>query len=98
MDCNDLSSKEKKEQKNMLMNLKNINIIKNIINGIKKGKFYEIIRYNKNCQKRLSLSFKDFKEFSEIYSSIEIEIIPVDNKYGKFININKNEESYYKRK
>ena len=98
MDCNDLSNKEKKEQKNMLMNLKNINIIKNIINGIKKGKFYEIIRYNKNCQKRLSLSFKDFKEFSEIYSSIEIEIIPVDNKYGKFININKNEESYYKRK
>ena len=94
MDCNDLSSKEKKEQKNILMNLKNINILKKIVNNIKKGKFYDIIRYNKNFQKRLSLSFKDFKEYSEIYSSIEIEIIPVDNKYGKFININKNEESY----
>ena len=35
-----------------------------------------------------------YKEYSEKYSSIEIEIKPMKNKYGKFINI-KEEEEYY---
>ena len=30
-----------------------------------------------------------------MYSSIEIEIKPVKNKYGKFINIKKENEKYY---
>ena len=37
----------------------------------------------------------NYKEYSEKYSSIEIEIIPAKNKYSKFININKGDESYY---
>ena len=35
------------------------------------------------------------KEYSEIYSSIEIELIPIKNKKGKFININEDEKDYF---
>ena len=47
---------------------------------------------------RLNISIKDYKdyiEYLEIYSPIEIEIKLADNKYGKFLNINKNSEKYY---
>ena len=54
-----------------------------------KKKSLEIIKYNNNIKNRINISIKDYKEYSEIYSSIEIEIKPVNNKYGKFININK---------
>ena len=43
----------------------------------------------------MNISKKDYIEiFSEIYSSIEIEIKPVIEKYGKFIKINKDNEKY----
>ena len=38
-----------------------------------KKKSLDIIKYNKNIQKRINISIKDYKEYSEIYSSIEIE-------------------------
>ena len=45
---------------------------------------------------RINISIKDYKKCSElIYSSIEIEIKPVKNKYGKFINIDEGNEKYY---
>ena len=43
-------------------------------------------------KKRLDISIKDYKEYSEL---IEIEINPVNNKHGRFINIKKGEETYY---
>ena len=52
-----------------------------------KKKKLEIVKYNKRIQNRLNLSIKDYKEYSETYSSIEIEIIPTEGKYGKFIKI-----------
>ena len=61
-----------------------------------KKKSLEIIKYNKNMKDRINISIKDYKKYSElIYSSIEIEIKPVKNKYGKFINIDKGDEKYY---
>ena len=36
-----------------------------------------------------------YKEYCENYSSIEIEVIPAKGKYGKFIDINKEDRSYY---
>ena len=44
---------------------------------------------------RINISIKDYKEYSEIYSSIEIEIKTVKNKHEKFINIDKENEIYY---
>ena len=72
-----------------------------LFNIIKKKKSFEIIKYNKKLQNRLNLSVKDYKEYSQLYSSIEIELKLVDNKfdevYDNFINIRekKNKEYYH---
>ena len=47
----------------------------------------EIIKFNKRLQKRLHLDMKNYKEYSQLFSSIEIELILDDSKFGKFINI-----------
>ena len=62
---------------------------------ILKKKALDIIKYNKKIKDRINISIKDYKEYLEIYSSIEIEIKPVNNKYGRFININKDNEMYF---
>ena len=60
-----------------------------------KKKKLEIVKYNKKIQNRLNLDVKDYKEYSETFTSIEIEIIPTKDKYGKFIKINENDKLYY---
>ena len=50
-----------------------------------------IVKYNKKLQNRLNLSIEDYKE----YSSIEIELKLVNNKYGKFINNPDKDKKYY---
>ena len=52
-------------------------------------------KYNKNIKNTINISINDYKEYFEIYSSIEIEIKPAKNKYSKFIHISKNDEIYY---
>ena len=64
-------------------------------NNFLKKKSLDIIKYNNNIKKRLNISIKDYKEYLEIYSPIELEIKPVNNKYGKFININNKEDEIY---
>ena len=70
-------------------NIKSIYILKIIFDKIKKTKLFNIIRYNKSIQnKQLRISINDYKEYFEKFTPIEIEVIPLKNKYGKFININ----------
>jgi len=38
-------------------------------------------------QKRINIDISHYKDYSEKFSSIELEIIPVKNKYGPFIKI-----------
>ena len=59
-----------------------------------KKKLLDIIEYNNNIKERINISIKDYKKYSEIYSSIEIEIKPINNKYGEFINIDEGDEKY----
>ena len=49
-----------------------------------------------NTIKKINLNIKDYKEYFQKYSSIEIEINLVDNIYGKFINILDEEIKYPK--
>ena len=52
----------------------------------------KINKYNKTLQKRTGIELKDYKDFSQI----EIEIIPIPKKYGRFINfLNEDSKSYY---
>ena len=82
----------KTESEDLFKNLKSNYIFKKLFHNLLKKKSLDIIKYNKKIKERINISIKDYKEYSEIYSSIEIEIKPVNNKYGNFINMN---DKYY---
>ena len=79
----------------ILESLKSDYFLQKLYDNMTKKKKLEIVKYNKKVQNRLDLGVKDYKEYSETYSSIEIEIIPAKGKYGRFIYINKNDKLYY---
>ena len=56
-------------------------------------KLIEIINYNKKLQNKLNINIEDYKDYYEKHSTIEIEII--QDIFGKFINIPKEEEKYF---
>ena len=92
-------SKDKNEElkhikSNNLNNIKSSYILKNIFEYLSKYILLGIINYNKIIQNILIINIIDYKEYCE-KSLIEIEIIPIKNKYGIFINIPKKEELYY---
>ena len=78
-----------------LINLKSNFIFQKLFGYMKKYKRLDIIKYNKKLQKRLKLNINDYKKYSELYSSIEIELKFVDNKWGKFVNILEEAKEYY---
>ena len=102
MEPKDTASKIKdKEQSklinsnNILRNIKSKIILKKFFDYLNKRKSLEIIKYNKNIQKRINININNYKEYSEKYSLIEIEIKPMKNKYGRFIYIEEDEEKEY---
>ena len=58
-------------------------------------KSLEAIRYNKSIQKRIEININHYKAYSEEYSSIELDIIPVKDGCGKFINIKEEDKKYF---
>ena len=100
MKSKDIYTKEKAQSKlnnsdNLLKNIKSNFILKKFFDYIDKKKAIESIKYNKSIQKRINININHYKEYSEKYSSIEIEIKPIENKYGRFINIKEEDEEYY---
>ena len=83
------------QSKNLFKNVKSNFILSKVYHTLSKKKLLDRIKYNRELKKRININIKDYKEYSEIYSSIEIEILPLINKYGKFINIIKEDEKYY---
>ena len=83
------------ESKDIFKNLKNDYFLQKLFHNLLKKKSLDIIKYNKKIKERINISIKDYKEYSEIYSSIEIELKPANNKYGEFINMNENDKKYY---
>ena len=83
------------KSKNKYENLKNDYFLQKVFNNVEKKKLLNFVKYSKNVKKRINININDFKEYSEKYSSIEIEIKLVDNKYSKFINIKDEDEKYY---
>ena len=100
MESDNLISKEKNEKNQIKSVVKYENIkadyfLIKVFDNLEKKKTLEIVKNNKNIKKRINICINDYKEYSEKYSSIEIEIKPIINKYDKFINIKKDEEIYY---
>ena len=91
-------SKYKNNLNNSNSNLQNVTsayILSKIFDNISTYKRLGIIRYNKKFQKKLNLSINNYKEYSALYSSIEIEIKIANDEYGKLINISDSEREYY---
>ena len=90
-----ISKEEESKSKFDFKYLKSDYFLRKIFDTMKKSKTLEIMKYNKRLQKRLNLSINDYKEYSQLYSSIELELKPADNEYGNFINIPDDEIEYY---
>ena len=65
-------------------------ILQEIFNMMQYERSLNIIRYNKNIQEDLE---KNINDYIKEYLKIKIEIFPVENKYGRFIN--NSSQRYY---
>ena len=100
MESDNLLSKEKFEKNkiNSFDNYKNIKadfFLEKVFNYLEKKITLKIVKYNKNLKRRINININDYKEYSEKYSSIEIEVMPEIYSNGKFININDENKIYY---
>ena len=95
---NDKKSKQIKSEVDF-QKIKNNVILKKIFENMKTYTKLKIIKCNQQIQKRLNLSIDDYKDYCQKYSSIEIELKLVDNKYNnkynKFINMPDEEKEYF---
>ena len=71
---------EKKSKIDLFSQIKSVLILKKLYDIIETKKL-SIVKYNKNIQNRINVNIKNYKEYLEIYSTIEIEIILIKNKY-----------------
>ena len=83
------------DSNNQLKNVKSHYIIQKFFEYISERKSLEIIRYNKSIQKRINININHYKAYSEKYSLIELDIIPMKGKYYDFININEEDKKYF---
>ena len=100
MESSNLESEEKEEISkiksiDLFDNLKNDYFLQEVFNHLEKKKLLKMIKYNRNIMERIDININDYKEYSEQYSSIELELKPVNEKYGSFIRINKEGEKFY---
>ena len=68
---------EKKSKIDLFSQIKSVFILKKLYDIIETKKL-SIVKYNKNIQNRINVNIKNYKE---IYSTIEIEIILIKNEY-----------------
>ena len=80
---------------NQLKNVKSDYFIQKFFGYMPKRKSLETIRYNKNIQKRINININHYKAYSEEYSSIELDIMPMKGEYGKFIDIKEEDKKYF---
>ena len=83
------------KSKNKFINLKSNNILKKLFSIMQTRLSLKIIKCNINIQKRLNININNYIDFSEKYSSIELEIIPIQNEYGRFISVKEEDKKYF---
>ena len=83
------------KSKNRFINLKSDYFLQKLFDNIKKRITLKIIKCNLNIQKTLNININNYKDFSEKFSSIELEVIPIQNKYGPFIKIKEEDKKYF---
>ena len=101
MDSKDTQSNTKDQldsinSNNIFRGLKSVYFFKNLLNLLSRKKLLELVKCNKSWQKIMDINLNDYKIYHEIYTSIELEMIP--NKqgiHGEFINIKDEDKKYY---
>ena len=83
------------EKNNYFNFIKSINILKKIFKYLHKRRKLKILKCNKMMKKKLDIEINDFKDYSEKFSTIEIEIIPAKDKYCNFIYYKNNNSRYF---
>ena len=91
-----LENKEKEEKNQFKLidkfkNLKSDYFLQQIFNNLETKKLLDIVKYNNNIKKRINININNYKEYSEKYSLIEIEIAikPANNKSGNLLILKK---------
>ena len=69
------SNISKSEKTNEFEKIKSNFILRKFFDILKENKSLSIIKYNKKLQKRLNININDYKEYSQFYTPIEIELI-----------------------
>ena len=102
MDSKDIINTEKNMEKlkliktkNKFINIKSDYFIQKLFANMQKRISLKIIKCNFNIQKKLNININNYKDFSEKFSSIELEIIPIQNEYGPFIKIKDEDKKYF---
>ena len=86
-------SMNKEIEKNQILNkIKSKYIIKTIFEKLITKKFLSIISHNKLLQTKMEINLNDYKNYSEIYTTIEIKINTNKKPIFKFVNINEKTE------
>ena len=87
---------KKVNRQSILDNVKSNYTLSKISGFFKKNKLLKIIQHNKEIQKRLNININNYIEYRDIYTKIELELIPKENRYGEIITpLNKADEKYY---
>ena len=98
MDSNNKTKEVKEEINKNNTIIENINskyVLKIIFNNLQECRLLKINKYSKKNKQKLNLNIEDYKKYSESFSSIVLEIIPLEHNYGAFINLDKNNEPFY---
>ena len=102
MDSKDIINIEKEieklkiiKSKNKFINIKSDYFIQKLFANMQKRISLKIIKCNINIQKRLNININNYKDFSEKFSSIELDIIPIQNEYGPFIKIKEEDKNIF---
>jgi len=85
----------KTKSNDKIKNLKSNYFLIKLFGILSKKKSLEIVKYNKNLRRRINIGIKNYQEYLDIYSKIEIEITPSKDCSGEFININKKDRIYF---
>ena len=85
--------KNNSNKKSLIKKIRSEYIVKQILEHLNRIRLLAISQYNKKYQKMFDIQKEEYKK--ESYR-IEIEIIPVVDGKGKFINIRKGYEAHFK--
>ena len=83
------------KSKDKFIKLKSDCFLKKLFDIIQRRISLKIIKHNINIQKRLNININNYKDFSEKFSSIELEILLIQNKYGQFIKNKEEDKNYF---